>query len=55
MADPKVLNAVIWFACTGSRSTVPPAAQLPAFQPLKLGIAKLDEAEKGTSKKDDND
>jgi YVTN family beta-propeller protein len=55
MADPKILNAVIWFACTGSASTVPPAAQLPAFQALKLGIAKLDDGEKGVSKKEDDD
>ncbi len=55
MADPKVLNAVIWFACTGSGSNVPQAGQLPAYQAMRLGIAKLDEGEKGTSKKDDDD
>ncbi len=55
MADPKILNAVIWFACTGSGTNIPQTAQLPAYQAMRLGIAKLDEAEKGTSKKDDND
>jgi YVTN family beta-propeller protein len=55
MADPKVLNAVIWFACTGSGSTVPPAAQLPAYQAMRFGIAKLDEGEKSASKKDVDD
>src|SRR5437588_1275680 len=55
MADPRVLNAVIWFACTGNGSNMPRAAQLPAYQAMRLGIAKLDDDEKGTSKKDDDD
>ncbi len=55
MADPEVLNAVIWFACTGSSSNIPQAAQLPAYQAMRLGIANLDEGEKGASKKDDDD
>jgi len=54
MADPKVLNAVIWFACTGNGSNVPQAAQLPAYQAMRLGIAKLDDDEPGSSKKDDD-
>ena len=54
MADPKVLNAVIWFACKGNGSTVPQAAQLPAYQAMRLGIAKLDDDE-SASKKDDDD
>jgi YVTN family beta-propeller protein len=54
MADPKVLNAVIWFACTGSGSGLPPTAQLPAYQAMRLGIANLDEDERG-AKKDDDD
>jgi hypothetical protein len=49
------LNAVIWFACTGNGSNVPQAAQLPAYQAMRLGIAKLDEGEKGASKKDHDD
>ncbi len=55
MADPKVLNAVIWFACTGSGSNLPQTAQLPAYQAMTLGIAKLDDGETGASKKDDDD
>ena len=55
MADPKVLNAVIWFACTGSGSNLPQTAQLPAYQAMTLGIAKLDDDENGRSKKDDDD
>jgi YVTN family beta-propeller protein len=54
MADPKVLNAVIWFACTGSGSNLPQAAQLPAYEAMRLGIAKLDD-DAGVSKKDDDD
>ncbi|HET8925322.1 MAG TPA: alkaline phosphatase family protein [Candidatus Acidoferrum sp.] len=55
MADPKVLNAVIWFACKGSGSAVPQTAQLPAYQAMRLGIAKLEENENGKSEKDDDD
>jgi len=55
MADPKVLNAVIWFACTGDSSNLPLIAQLPAYQAMRLGIAKLDDDKKGASKKDDDD
>ena len=54
MADPKVLNAVIWFACKGSGSELPQAAQLPAYQAMRLGIANSDADEK-ISKKDDDD
>jgi hypothetical protein len=54
MADPKVLNAVIWFACTGSGSGLPPTAQLPAYQAMRLGIANLDEDESGPRKDDDH-
>src|SRR5260370_440621 len=55
MADPKVLNAVIWFACTGNGSKVPQAAQLPAYQAMRLGIAKLDGDNETGAKKDDED
>ncbi len=54
MADPKVLNSVIWFACTGNGSNVPQAAQLPAYQAMRFGIAKLDDDE-SVAKKDDDD
>jgi len=55
MADPKVLNAVIWFACTGSGSNLPQTAPLPAYQAMTLGIAKAEDGETGASKKDDDD
>jgi YVTN family beta-propeller protein len=54
MADPKVLNAVIWFACTGSGSNIPQTAQLPAYQAMRLGIAKVDNDD-SVFKKDDDD
>jgi len=54
MADPKVLNAVIWFACTGSSSGLPQPAQLPAYQAMQLGIANLNDGA-SLSKKDDDD
>jgi hypothetical protein len=54
MADPKVLNAVIWFACTGSGSNIPQTAQLPAYQAMRLGIAKIDDHESVSKKYDDD-
>ena len=54
MADPQVLNAIIWFACTGSGSNVPQTTRLPAYQAMRLGIANLDD-DPGVSKKDDDD
>jgi YVTN family beta-propeller protein len=54
MADPKVLNAVIWFACTGSGSGLPQSARLPAYEAMRLGIADLEDSER-TPKKDDDD
>jgi YVTN family beta-propeller protein len=54
MADPKVLNAVIWFACTGSGSNFPQTAQLPAYEAMRLGVANINDDESG-AKKDDDD
>jgi YVTN family beta-propeller protein len=54
LADPQVLNAVIWFACKGDGAAVPQAAQLPAYQALRLGIAKTDDAAPGRAEKDDD-
>src|SRR5204862_8255303 len=54
MADPTVLNAVIWFACKGSGSSIPQTAQLPAYQAMRFGIATVDDDESG-AKKDDHD
>jgi len=54
MADPKVLNAVIWFACTGSGSNLPQSARLPAYEAMRLGIANLDDDERAPKKDDDD-
>jgi len=54
MADPKVLNAVIWFACTGSGSSLPQSARLPAYEAMRLGIVNLDDDERGPKKDDDD-
>ena len=53
MADPEVLNAVIWFGCTGNGSSIPRSAQLPAYQAMALGIANLDNEERASKKDDD--
>jgi hypothetical protein len=55
LADPKVLNAVIWFACKGNESAVPEAAQLPAYEAMRLGIAGEAHAADARAKKDDDD
>jgi len=53
MADPQVLNAVIWFACKGDGS-VPASAQLPAYEAMRLGISHADGRDKRRAEKDDD-
>jgi YVTN family beta-propeller protein len=55
MADPKTLNAIIWFACRGNGSAMPESAQLPAYQAMRLGISEIEEVSYGSKKKDDDD
>jgi YVTN family beta-propeller protein len=55
MADPQVLNAVIWFACKGSGPAMPAPAELPAVQAMRLGIAEEEQVAKWRAKKDDDD
>jgi YVTN family beta-propeller protein len=55
MADPQTLNAIIWFACRGNDSAPPQAAQLPAYQALRLGISGVEEAAGARKKTDDDD
>jgi len=55
MADPQTLNAIIWFACRGSGSKVPESAVLPAYQAMRLGISKPEEASGSRKKKSDDD
>jgi len=54
LADPKVLNAVIWFACRGGNSEVPETTQLPAYEAMRLGIAGEAEGADRSAKKDDD-
>jgi YVTN family beta-propeller protein len=55
MADPKTLNDIIWFACRGNGSNAPQAAQLPAYQALRLGISEIEEAIAERKRADDDD
>ena len=55
MADPQVLNAIIWFACKGSGSRVPESAQLPAYQAMRLGVSEPDGAAPRRAEPDDDD
>ena len=55
LADPKVLNAVIWFACKDGTLDLPEAAQLPAYEAMRLGIAGKVDAVDSRAKKDDDD
>jgi len=51
---PESLECGIWFACTGKWIKRSATAQLPAYQAMRLGIAKMDDDE-NVSKKDDDD
>jgi hypothetical protein len=39
MADPGVLNRIIWFSVRGPDSPMPAVARLPAFDAMRAGIA----------------
>jgi YVTN family beta-propeller protein len=43
MADPRVLNEIIWFSVRGGKSPMPEIARLPAFDAMRAGM--LEEAE----------
>ncbi len=45
MADPRVLNEIIWFSVRGAGSPMPEIARLPAFDALREGIAQEKEEE----------
>src|SRR5262249_12156561 len=38
MADPRVLNKIIWFSVRGSALHMPEVARLPAFDVMKEGV-----------------
>lgn len=45
MADPRVLNEIIWFSVRGSRQPIPAIARLPLFDAMRSGIIEDDEEE----------
>ena len=45
MADPGVLNEIIWFSVRGPGSPMPHAVQLPAFDAMRAGLASEAEDE----------
>ena len=54
MADPEILNRIIWFSIKGA-APMPSIARLPAFDAMRLGLQEEREeiAEKSTNRKDD--
>jgi hypothetical protein len=55
MADPQTLNAIIWFACRGDGSPLPPSAALPAFAAMRLGVLDTEEVPVDHKNKNDDD
>jgi hypothetical protein len=53
LADPEILNEVIWFACRGKGSPLPASAQLPAYQAMRLGLTDTVRAGSGGRPDDD--
>lgn len=45
MADPRVLNEIIWFSVRGAGSVMPQIARLPAFDAMREGILENDDEE----------
>lgn len=39
MADPAVLNQILWFSVRGAETPMPAVARLPAFDAMRFGIA----------------
>ena len=55
MADPQALNAIIWFACRGDGSHLPPSAVLPAYEAMRLGVLDTEEVPVDHKNKDNDD
>jgi YVTN family beta-propeller protein len=49
VADPYVLNQVIWFSTRGASARMPAIAHLPAFDVIREGVAYTNEVEKERS------
>ena len=50
MADPRVLNEIIWFSVRGGHSPMPQISRLPAFDAMLAGIREDEEEERGRKK-----
>ncbi len=55
MADPAILNSIIWFACRGDGSVMPEPGVLPVYEAMRLGISESILQTKAGLKKDDDD
>jgi len=55
LADPKVLNGAIWFACKRNGSALPAATELPVYEAMHLGISRAMDGPERQAKKDDDD
>ena len=51
MADPRVLNEIIWFSVRGAKSPLPEIARLPAFDAMRAGIAEEAEEQSNVLKR----
>lgn len=45
MADPEVLNQILWFSVRGDRQEMPRLASLPAYSAMRYGMLREDEEE----------
>ena len=45
MADPAVLNQILWFSVRGDRQEMPRVASLPAYSAMRYGMLREDEQE----------
>lgn len=51
MANPRILNQIIWFSVRGAASPMPEISRLPAFDAMCVGIAKESEEEEEEGEK----
>src|SRR6266705_1683852 len=51
MADPRVMNEIIWYSVRGGNPPMPGIARLPAFDALREGIADQQEEQEKISKR----
>jgi YVTN family beta-propeller protein len=54
MADPQVLNAVIWYACRGNLAEFPATSELPAYATMRVGLQEAAEDEGRKAQRDDD-